>query len=108
MCSTLHIKSAPILQLDVRSQSTTDTNELLDAYGNGRGRFAIYVVPSLDVVIYKLAGNDGAYGGPLTASAAQGERYTTRRWKAPGQYRVVEWCRRSLLTPGSNLRTPSR
>ena len=38
-----------------------------DAYWkSGAGGFALYVVPSLDMVIYKMGGNDGAYKQELT------------------------------------------
>ena len=38
-----------------------------DAYWKtGAGAFALYVVPSLDIVIYKMGGNDGQYKEELT------------------------------------------
>ena len=50
---------------------------------DGAGGFAIYVVPSLDMVIYKLGGNDHAYDGALTR-LPQPEGYDGSRtnWKA--------------------------
>ncbi|HZV35606.1 MAG TPA: serine hydrolase, partial [Verrucomicrobiae bacterium] len=35
-------------------------------YKSGAGGFGIFVVPSLDIVIYKLGGNDGQYAPELT------------------------------------------
>ncbi len=35
-------------------------------YKSGAGGFGIFVVPSLDMVIYKLGGNDGQYDPALT------------------------------------------
>jgi CubicO group peptidase (beta-lactamase class C family) len=55
-----------------------------DAYWkSGAGGFAIYVVPSLDLVFYKLGGNDAAYDGALTR-LPQPQGYTGSRngWKA--------------------------
>ncbi len=38
-----------------------------DAYWkSGAGGFAIYVVPSLDMVVYKMGGNEGQYNPALT------------------------------------------
>jgi CubicO group peptidase (beta-lactamase class C family) len=56
-----------------------------DAYWkSGAGGFAIYVVPSLDLVIYKLGGSDGAYAGSLTGLSQPKETDTSRAdWKAP-------------------------
>lgn len=56
-----------------------------DAYWkSGAGGFGIYVVPSLDLVIYKLGGNDGAYNPELTG-LPQPLGYDGSRddWKAP-------------------------
>jgi hypothetical protein len=51
---------------------------------SGAGGFAIYVVPSLDLVIYKLGGNDAAYAGALTQLPQPKESDTSRAdWKAP-------------------------
>ena len=51
---------------------------------SGAGGFAIYVVPSLDMVIYKLGGSDGAYAGSLTQLPQPKETDTSRAdWKAP-------------------------
>lgn len=36
-------------------------------YKSGAGGFGVFVVPSLDMVIYKLGGNDGQYDPSLTA-----------------------------------------
>jgi CubicO group peptidase (beta-lactamase class C family) len=56
-----------------------------DAYWkSGAGGFAIYVVPSLDLVIYKLGGSDAAYAGALTQLPQPKETDTSRaEWKAP-------------------------
>jgi len=56
-----------------------------DAYfKSGAGGFAIYVVPSLDLVIYKLGGSDGAYAGSLTQLPQPNETDTSRaEWNAP-------------------------
>jgi CubicO group peptidase (beta-lactamase class C family) len=56
-----------------------------DAYWkSGAGGFAIYVVPSLDLVIYKMGGNDGAYLGSLTQLPQPKENDASRAdWKAP-------------------------
>jgi len=56
-----------------------------DAYWkSGAGGFAIYVVPSLDMVIYKLGGSDGAYAGSLTQLPQPKETDNSRAdWKAP-------------------------
>ena len=35
-------------------------------YKSGAGGFGIFIVPSLDMVIYKLGGNDGQYDPTLT------------------------------------------
>ena len=56
-----------------------------DAYWkSGAGGFAIYVVPSLDLVIYKLGGTDAAYNPELTG-LPQPRGYDGSRdsWKAP-------------------------
>ena len=55
-----------------------------DAYWkSGAGGFAIYVVPSLDLVIYKLGGGDGAYAGSLTQLPQPKETDNSRaNWKA--------------------------
>ena len=51
---------------------------------SGAGGFAIYVVPSLDLIIYKLGGSDGAYAGSLTQLPQPKETDTSRAdWKAP-------------------------
>jgi CubicO group peptidase (beta-lactamase class C family) len=55
-----------------------------DAYWkSGAGGFAIYVVPSLDLVIYKLGGSDAAYAGALTQLPQPKETDASRAdWKA--------------------------
>jgi CubicO group peptidase (beta-lactamase class C family) len=55
-----------------------------DAYWkSGAGGFAIYVVPSLDLVFYKLGGNDAAYDGALTRlPQPQGYNGSRNGWKA--------------------------
>lgn len=58
-----------------------------DAYWkSGAGGFGIYIVPSLDLVIYKLGGNDAAYSEALTR-LPQPEGYDGSRtnWKATKQ-----------------------
>jgi hypothetical protein len=58
-----------------------------DAYWkSGAGGFGIYIVPSLDLVIYKLGGNDAAYNEALTR-LPQPEGYDGSRnnWKATRQ-----------------------
>lgn len=56
-----------------------------DAYWkSGAGGFSIYVVPSLDMVIYKLGGTDGAYNPELTGLSQPGGYDGSRdSWKAP-------------------------
>lgn len=56
-----------------------------DAYfKSGAGGFAIYVVPSLDMVIYKLGGSDNAYASSLTQLPQPKETDMSRAdWKAP-------------------------
>ncbi len=53
---------------------------------SSRNGFGIYIVPSLDLVIYKLGGNDAAYSGALTR-LPQPEGYDGSRnnWKATKQ-----------------------
>ena len=55
-----------------------------DAYWKtGAGGFSIYIVPSLDLVIYKLGGNDRAYDGALTRlPQPQGYDGSRDNWKA--------------------------
>ena len=56
-----------------------------DAYfKSGAGGFGIYVIPSLDLVIYKMAGNDQQYD-PKATGLAQNYPYDGSRdnWKAP-------------------------
>jgi len=45
----------------------TDLVALRDAfYKTGAGGFCLYIVPSLDLVIYKLGGKDGQWNPDLT------------------------------------------
>jgi hypothetical protein len=55
-----------------------------DAYWkSGAGGFSIYVVPSLDLVFYKLGGNDAAYEGALTRlPQPDGYKGSRNNWKA--------------------------
>jgi CubicO group peptidase (beta-lactamase class C family) len=51
-------------------------------YKSGAGGFGIFVVPSLDVVIYKLGGNNGQYDPALTGIPLTFEPDTSRdNWK---------------------------
>jgi CubicO group peptidase (beta-lactamase class C family) len=51
-------------------------------YKSGAGGFGIFVVPSLDVVIYKLGGNNGQYDPALTGISLTFEPDTSRdNWK---------------------------
>jgi len=54
-----------------------------DAYWkSGAGGFAIYVVPSLDLVFYKLGGNDAAYNPALTRlPQPEGYDHSRDNWK---------------------------
>ena len=51
-------------------------------YKSGAGGFGIFIVPSLDLVIYKLGGNDSQYNPELTGlpqpSANDGSRENWR------------------------------
>jgi CubicO group peptidase (beta-lactamase class C family) len=60
-----------------------------DAYWkSGAGGFGIYVVPSLDLVIYKLGGTDRAYDPSLTGlEQPQGYDGSRENWKASGPVR---------------------
>ena len=49
----------------------------------GAGGFSIYVIPSLDMVIYKMGGNDKAYDGALTRLPQPATHDDSRKnWKA--------------------------
>ena len=49
----------------------------------GAGGFSIYIVPSLDMVIYKMGGNDRAYDGALTRLPQPETHDDSRKdWKA--------------------------
>jgi CubicO group peptidase (beta-lactamase class C family) len=51
-------------------------------YKSGAGGFGVFVVPSLDVVIYKLGGNNGQYDPSLTGLPQEGTVDTSRdNWK---------------------------
>ena len=53
-----------------------------DAYWkSGAGGFAIYVVPSLDLVIYKLGGNNGQYDPNLTGLPQPEQNASRDNWK---------------------------
>jgi len=74
------------LQFEV-NQDGHVPNAPRDAYWkSGAGGFGIYIVPSLDLVIYKLGGNDAAYSEALTR-LPQPEGYDGSRtnWKATKQ-----------------------
>ncbi|HWB96542.1 MAG TPA: serine hydrolase [Bryobacteraceae bacterium] len=78
-----------------------------DAYWkSGAGGFAIYVVPSLDMVIYKLGGNDAAYDPALTRLPQPGGYDGSRSgWKATrripqsGVPAVLELVSAAVVTP---------
>ena len=51
-------------------------------YKSGAGGFGIFIVPSLDLVIYKLGGNDGQYNPALTGLPQQFDYNGSRdNWK---------------------------
>lgn len=55
-----------------------------DAYfKSGAGGFGVFIVPSLDLVIYKLGGNDGQYDPALTGLAQPFNDGASRRGWAP-------------------------
>ena len=61
-----------------------------DAYWKGgAGGYAIYVVPSLDLVVYKMGGNEGQYNPELTRLPVKYSYDGSRaNWK-PGDPKVV-------------------
>ena len=61
-----------------------------DAYWKGgAGGYAIYVVPSLDMVVYKMGGNEGQYDPALTRLPVKYSYDGSRaNWKA-GDPKIV-------------------
>jgi hypothetical protein len=70
----------------------------------------LYIVPSLDLVVWKLAGRDSQYeqrdtGIPLAPEIAQGSE-SRRNWKPTinereGQRRVLSKVIEAIVAPGS-------
>ena len=52
-------------------------------YKTGAGGFAICVVPSLDLVIYKLGGKDGQYDHALTGLPQPEQKHDRDNWQPP-------------------------
>jgi hypothetical protein len=52
-------------------------------YKSGAGGFGLFVVPSLDLVIYKMGGNDGQYAPELTGlpQPSWGKDESRKDWK---------------------------
>jgi hypothetical protein len=50
-------------------------------YKSGAGGFGVFVVPSLDLVIYKLGGNNGQYEPALTGLPQPAPDTTRDSWK---------------------------
>ena len=48
---------------------------------SGAGGFAIYIVPSLDMVIYKMGGNNGQYDPALTGLPQPEPDHSRDNWK---------------------------
>jgi CubicO group peptidase (beta-lactamase class C family) len=50
-------------------------------YKSGAGGFGIFIVPSLDLVIYKLGGNNGQYAPELTGLPQPEQDHSRDNWK---------------------------
>jgi CubicO group peptidase (beta-lactamase class C family) len=50
-------------------------------YKTGAGGFALYVVPSLDLVVYKLGGKDGQYDHALTGLPQPAQSHDRDNWQ---------------------------
>ena len=50
-------------------------------YKTGAGGFCIYIVPSLDLVIYKLGGKDGQYDHALTGLPQPEQKHDRDGWE---------------------------
>ena len=61
-------------------------------YKTGAGGFALYIVPSLDLVIYKLGGKDNQYDGALTGLPQPPESQSHERdnWTPPAHTPFAE------------------
>ena len=54
-------------------------------YKTGAGGFCIYIVPSLDLVIYKLGGKDGQYDHALTGLPQPEQKHDRDNWQPPSR-----------------------
>jgi len=78
---------------------------------SGSGAHMLYVVPSLDLVVWKLAGRDGQYeqrdtGVPLDPEIAKGSQ-SRRNWKPTinereGQRLLLSKVIEAIVAPGSS------